>query len=303
MSKIEDSLRELVREELDGRKPPPPPDRKLFFWLFLCVTNVAMLIWLLPETVLDSKRVEAATKFIIWLGGSIFVSCFVWFRDQLLGLAQKPFFKRMQIAAFPVLILLYLSQLNIFTIHPVIEPSDAELILNGQSVSEDEREDLSLSLNKQKIIVQPAGWKPQDDLSAYPRPRKFMLTKSDVLYYAWLGREQPRWPLIYNVYIKASGSVDQVVVQRREGDFDSGFVKEPEPALSDGLTLDTPAATGRELVYQWRKMKDIILPLRLPYGKYTVFTRKEGCAEKFTADIDVPAVKNTRTELREPCPP
>jgi hypothetical protein len=161
MSKVEESLRELVREELKGHKPPPAPDKRQVIWLCLFVANTALLLWLLPETIFTTKRAENLGKILIWLGSSVFISSFVWFREKLLVLTHSRAIKIVLIVALPILMLVYLSQLDIFTIHPVLQPSNAELILDGQAVSEEDREDLLLSLNPHKVIVQPAKWNPQ----------------------------------------------------------------------------------------------------------------------------------------------
>ncbi|HKQ51901.1 MAG TPA: hypothetical protein VJT74_05995 [Pyrinomonadaceae bacterium] len=303
MSKVEESLRELVREELKGRAPAPPPDGKQIFWLFLCVANAVMLLWLLPETIFDNKRVENLSKFVVWLGGSVFISSFVWFREQLLVLSRKPLFKWAQLVALPLLTLLYLSQLSIFTIHPNIEPKDSELIVDGRNMSEDEREDLSLSLGEHKVVVQPAGWDPRKDSGQFPRPRRFRLTLSNVLS-AWWGGAQPRWPLVYDVNVKASGAVDEVVVQNVGPEFDPVFASSPEPPLSPGEVsqpIVAPVVNQRELVYQWHGASDVRLPLRLPHGKYVLFSRKKGCADKLPVNVEVPEVERRTVELLEPC--
>lgn len=303
MSKFEESLRELVREELEGRKPAPAPDGRQVFWLFLCVANAAMLIWLLPETVFHNQRAENLSKFVVWLGGTVFISSFVWFRDKLLGLTRSNLFNGVQVLALPLLTLLYLSQLSIFTIHPIIEPKDAELIIGGQNVSQEEREDLPLSLNKYEIILQPAGWKPVEDTSVYPQPRKFMLKRSDV-FSAWWGGVQPRWSLIYNVYLNPHGEVAEVVVQSVGQDFDSTFVDKPEPPPSDqrlARTIGPPRASARELVYEWHGARDITLPIRLPHGMYEIFSRKKGCEETHRAEVEVLGASLRITELQEPC--
>jgi hypothetical protein len=301
MTNFEESLRELVREEMTGRPPEPAPGGRQFFWLFLCVANAAMLIWLLPETIFHNERIENLSKFVAWLGGSVFVSSFVWFREELLRLTRSRIFRLAQLFLLPLITMLYLSQLSIFKIHPIIEPREVELIVDGQNVSEEEREDLRLSLGEHKIVVQPSGWIAQTDQSVYPQPRKFKLYLSDV-FSAWRGGEQPRWSLIYNVYVNPHGAVDEVVVQNLEMNFDSAFMKKPEPPLSPAeSSIGAPKASERELVYQWHGPPNATLPLRLPYGKYLIFSRKKDCAEKFPTEVEVPTVGNVITKLTEPC--
>ncbi len=298
MSKFEDSLRELVREELKGQKPAPAPDRRQVFWLFLCVTNTAMLLWLLPETIFNNQRTENLGRFVVWLSSSVFISSFIWFREKLLGLTQSRIVRVALGLAFPILTLLYISQLSIFPIHPIIEPSGAELIIDGQHVNDEDREDLRLSLSEHPVTVQPAGWLPQNNNGEYPR--KFKLTRLD-LFSAWWSGQQPRWPLIYDVYIEAKGPVDEVVVQSVGQDLDREFVRRPYAPLAPAtFPVGAPLAKGRELVYQWHGTSDALLPLRLPYGRYVIFSRKKDCAGD-PAEVVVPVVGSKTTVLKEPC--
>jgi hypothetical protein len=300
MSKIEESLRELVREELKGKPPPPVPDRRQIIWLCLCVANVALLLWLLPETIFKD-RAENLSKFVLWLGSSVFVSSFVWFREQLLGLTQKRPFKIGLLVIFPILMLIYVSQLNIFAIHPDIQPTDAQVIIEGQPVSDEDRQNLPLSLTTHWITVQPADW-PQNDPNHYPRPRRFRLTRADV-FWAWWGRKQPRWRLVCDVYVKVQGAVDEVVV--RPAEIDRDFMLKPDPPLSPdrlAVPIGAPRVRGQELVYDWNQASDAQLPLRLPQGTYTIFSRKKNCPDGKSEIVEGAVGKNQTTELQEPCP-
>jgi hypothetical protein len=296
MSKIEESLRELVREELKGKPPPPVPDRRQIIWLCLCVANVALLLWLLPETIFKD-RAENLSKFVVWLGSSVFVSSFVWFREQLLGLTRSRVFKITLAVAVPILMLVYISQLNIFAIHPDIEPRNLRMIVDEQPAGDEDPQNLSVSLQTHSITVQPANWRPQNDDNIYPRPRTFKLTKLDVLQ-AWWGTKKPRWRLIYDVYVQPAGAVDEVIV--RPVEIDRDFMLKPDPPLSD--FIGAPAVRGQELVYDWHGAEDAQLPLRLPEGKYTIFSRKKKCDGQ-EKQVEVPFVKNATTELQEPCSP
>lgn len=304
MSKVEESLRELVREELKGQKPTPLPDKRQIVWLFLCVANTALLLWLLPETLFKNERIENLSKVVVWLGSSIFISSFVWFREKLLVLTLNGLFKIILVVALPVLTLIYISQLNIFAIHPDIEPQDAEVIVRGQTLTEEDREDIALSLDTHWITVQPADWHPQNNPNQYPKPRKFKLTRLDVLR-AWWGSDQPRWYLVYDVYVQPQGAVDEVIVEPLKGEFDREFMMRPDPPLSPTDTnlpiLGAPSAQGKDLVYEWHGIANAQLPLRLPHGKYAIFSRKNSCEGK-REEVEVPVLNDKTTVLQEPCP-
>jgi hypothetical protein len=271
---------------------PTTPTGKDAFWLAMVVANAALLIAVLPADVLTSSRLGLLVKVVAWLGGSVFLLGYKWFRDRLLNLTRKTTFKIAQSILLCALVPINVSQLQV-DIHPLIEPKDAKVQV-GEGKSQDVgNRGLKLSLQGHDIIVSD---KNTDD-SGQSINRKFHLTFTEVLR-AWRDpSSRPHWPLIYKVPIYVQSEIDELEIRKDDRMFDSEFWNNPAKA-SEVAELRRGEDPG-VLIFPW---KTGAVLLRLPYGSYKIVARRNKCDKKEEKQVVVTGGLGLVTFETELCP-
>jgi hypothetical protein len=304
IARLEESLRDLVQDEMGHVRAitqPQVPSRSDAFWLFLSAADAALLLWIIPDAMLTNKRLELLGKIVTWLGGSLFVLGYVWFRERFLGYVRNRGFK-ITLAVIPVMVVpFYLTQFDIFRIKPVVEPSSAELEIQGEKRS---IENLKVSLSGSTVIVRLRGQGP--NAPVYERP--FPMTAGDV-WRSWFYNEQPYWPLVFEVPLGFNKEGPEKIVASKETKvFDSGYV--PELTYMNG-------AQQLKLAGTWEKDKSISwgwpyepgtknsIRLTLPYGKYRLiatYADNELCPKTSEDEIDVkPGIEASELSIKRKC--
>jgi len=316
VAKLEESLRELIRQEL-GHPPPlrPTPSGVEALWLFLCIANAALILLLLPDALLKSVKWRTLSNIIMWLSGSLFVLGSVWFRELFLELSRGRL-RFLQLALLALLLPLYISQTPVFKIYPEIEPADvAEVEYEGQ-VESGWVNGLWVPLKPHTFTVRrkpradagiDPGVDPDKDPNKAWKERKIDVSRFDLLRIWWRGpEEKPHWPLLFPTAFYAAKPVGEVIVWRRGGEFDPAYLKEPAPLQPDNPQQDAALQSDTRdgspvLVYRWPfKDKAGYLNQWHPLGKYEISARADGCDEATAQEFEV-TTKIQRVELLIPC--
>lgn len=293
-ARLEDAIREIVRAEIQQPTQPTvqPTKPRLSdaFWLLIIVTNTALLIAVIPEVVLQDSKLALFVKLVPWLGGSLFVLGYAWFSDQILNLTRRPIFKFSLMILLLVLIPVSISQLEVFSVRPLIEPKNAQLWVDGKAANLDDNDWVRLSLQSHDISIIDQT----DNENGEPNKRKFYLTYSEV-FHAWRDSDyRPHWALIYSVPINAKFA-NELEIRKDDSNFDSLFWSKPPPTYSGEEVRR--GAMQNTLLFTCDKGT---FALPLPYGTYTLTSHKTGCDKVEKQIVTVkPGVE--QVELREPC--
>jgi hypothetical protein len=272
-----EAIRGLVREEMGqaaSEEATPAPSRSDAFWLFLCLANVAMLLWWTPEAVLENPKLEFLVKLIPLVGGYLFALGYLWFRNNLLAAGRSGKFKAAQLLLAAVLLPAGLSQTNIFHLKPLLEPDKAVTVSVGGEEVDPKRIWLPLGTHEFKIRF---GRKEGADRW---EERTFKLGPWQMLKALWA---RPRWPLLYKITFIYSASDVEVVVRRVEGEYDAGFLEtlrnppddlhvkweegESQPTFVYSCTAKSFGGVGGSE------------SVSLPPGTYSMYARKKGCGQ------------------------
>jgi hypothetical protein len=292
-ARLEEAIRQIVREEIkhpsvaalseETKKvtevpaSSPQPNLKDGLWLLLIVTNVALLLALVPDNVLTNSKLGLLVKLVPWLGSYLFVLGYAWFRDGILELTRHIIFKVLMLGALVILGPLSVSKLRIFQVHPLIEPSSAEVQVDGEPVAVDTKGEIRISLQRHTITISENS----TDEGEKPNTREFQMSFREA-FRAW--REstyQPRWTLLYDVAVSDQKAVDELEI-RKAGDLDPDFWRNPEPAYGGAAVTQ-----GREpgmLLFKWTGGD---VGLRLPYGSYKLTARRQGCLDTEVQSVEV----------------
>lgn len=291
--RLEESLRDLVHEEMGvvrASAQKQTPSRSDAFWLFLCVADAALFLWLLPDEKLSDKRVELLFKLVTLLGGSLFVLGYVWFRDLFLAYVRHLWFKITLVALPFLLVPIYVTGMDIFPIAPEIEPRNAELEIDGVTR---QKNNLKVSLRSHKVIVRVKSPNDQDT----PTERPFPLSPG-AIWRSWRNNEQPHWPVDFPVPVNFSEEGPETVeLIKEDGKFDPEFRGSRPQMLVTKRGEITPHLgdwKGDAILFTWPYPPGqvAIINLKLPYGSYRLtahFADKVGCEKSAFADIAVNA--------------
>jgi len=265
------------------------PSIKHAFWFVVFVLNAAFLIFLIPTSILGNEKLSLLLKAVSWLGGSVLVLGFKWFRDHILKLTERLVFKTIQCILLIVLSVILILGLPLFKLYLFIEPADAEVQIDEAKMQSAAAGCVRLSLQPHEITVTD---KKTDD-NGQPIQRKFNFAFSDI-FQAWRNPKRGlHMPLLYDVPIEVENAVTDLTIRKDDLRFDSEFWNNP-PKSNLGKDLRRGVETGTLLV-SWNGHAD---SLRLPYGDYHIVARQENCrdADDRTVHVncDVEIVKFSR---------
>lgn len=301
--RLEESLRDLVHEEMGLQRAAaqrPTPSRTDAFWLFLCVADAALLLWLLPDEKLSNKKLELIGKLVTWIGGSLFVLGYVWFRDLFLAYVRNRSFK-ITLAVLPFfLVPLYVTRMDVLTIAHEIKPSYAELEIDKLPAQKDKNR---LSLRTHDIIVRVKARDNDDKEKIYERP--FTLRPGDV-WRSWWNTEKTLWPVDFPFLVHFNFEGPQrIELTKDDRIFDPEFRKQrPKLTFQNEDREDTSReGSWREdgaMTFNWPLKPGEVgsIGLKLPYGKYQLiatFADREGCEK--TAAVPIMAKPGVEKEL------
>lgn len=301
-NRLDEIIRQIVREEITNPSVPAvseplQPTLKDGIWLLVMVTNVALLLALVPDTILTNSKLGLFLKLVPWLGSSLFVLGYAWFRDGILDLTRRRIFKVLLLAALVILTPLAVSKLRIFRIHPLIEPSTAKVLIDDKPVMTNSDDGINVSLQSHTItIMEDSADDGENADEKKQNKRKFQMSFREV-FRAWRDSSyRPRWPLIYDVTVSDQKLVDLIEI-RKEGDFDPDFWAQPAPAYG-GAEVIRGAEPGL-LLFNWTGGD---VSLRLPYGRYKLTARRQNCADSEDQTVDVKKGVDSIAFQKDLCP-
>lgn len=292
LTQIDEALREIIREEL-GRTPTSTPEKRPHLgdaaWLVVIVTNLALLLALIPDSVLQSTKLGLIIKVIPWLGSYLFVLGYAWFSDQIIRFTRQPAFKVTQIVMLVVLAGVSFSRLQVFDIHPLIEPQGAEVMVDGGLVTVDKDGSIAVSLKSHDITITDKSDKNQ---RGEPNEREFQLSFRDA-FHAWRDSNyKPHWPLTYEIWFTAEKPISELEIRKIDGNFDADFWAKPSSTASK-----RPLTRGRDvnvLLFAWEQNTRTVA-FDLPFGTYKVLAKKFDCQgieeHEFTARSDAENIR------------
>ena len=266
--KLVESMRDLVREELQRPSLSPAPAPKLpnwkdAFWLAIFIADVVLLFSWFPE---EAKGpLEFLGKFLPWLLGGLFVAANDWFRDRLLEISRA---RRLRAAQLTFLILgLTFGRIEI-PITPSVNPAEAHLYIDGQMRASDQK--IWLTIRNHQVKVSE-GLDPSDVLA---KDREFRLSWWQILSAPFHNGRRQEWSLVYSLSVMTP-KICAVTITKQDGAFDSEFL---EAVHVEKLRKRNENA----LEFQsFGPEKDN--SIELPYGKYVA--QAAGCRGKsFTVD-------------------
>lgn len=302
-ARLEESLRDLIQEEMGVVRAE---SRKLVAsrsdarWLFLCVADAALILWLLPDAVLGDKRLELVIKLFTWLGGSLFVLGYVWFRERFLAFVRNRGF-RILLAAIPVSVLpSYVTQAPIFYVQPQVDPPNAEVVIKNRPVH---ITGIRLPLQSEDVVV--TFRREGSDGKVYTQP-PFKLTAT-AIWRTWWRDEQPYFALSFYVPLTFVDTVPETIeVVKEVGRGDREF-RNSAPKLTfrnkDGVNEDQTGMwmEGNRIAFSVPNLPLKGVGITVPYGKYRAtasFPDQQGC-EKTTlfSFMAKPGVESTGSDL------
>ena len=270
--KLEQAIREVVREEVARPRPLIVPEAKPTFsdaaWWLLCLIDIALLLWWIPENFFESRRVDFFIKAAAFIGSSLFLLTYAWFKEQILSFTRRRIFHVLVIAFLIVLLPFYISLFPIFRLNPRVEPQTAELIVDGKTETKFRPDDLRLSVGQHTITV------IDTTSDEKPNSRDFQVGYLDFLR-SWFRKDAgPYWPLLYPVGISTDEPGVVIVIRKKDGDFDRDFTRGRHTT-----GFKAPIQFIEPKVLSFAANENGIDSISLPYGTYEFIARKEGCGQ------------------------
>ena len=299
-AKVEEAIRALVREEMGkaaAEEKTPAPSGRDAFWLFLCLANIAMLLWWTPEAVLDNPKLEFLFKMIPLVGGYLFALGYLWFRDNLLAAGRSRKFKVSQVLLFAVLLPAGLTQTNVFHLKPLLEPDKAvavAVIGEDAGVEDLDPKRIWLPLRAHKFKIRFAD---KDGADKWEE-RTFTLTPWQMLKAVWT---RPRWPLLYRVKLRYMTSDVKVVIKNISGDYDADFLAVLRKKPPD-IPVEWPSEEDRRtFIYSCTAVAFGGIggadSISLPPGTYEMYAKKQGCTQTETKIVNIGLDKPTEMPI------
>jgi hypothetical protein len=239
-------------------------------------------VFLLPVSLLKNEQVAFIIKVGTLVGAAgAFAAGLMWFKKLATSLPRQKLFKVLNIVALCGLIPAHVSQMQVVPIHPRVEPAGAKLEIDGQP-RDYENGTVRMSIGSHNVKVSPTGG---------GQSRDFTVSYKDV-FFAIFNDYKPRWTPLYQVTIDTNSENVEVAIQKKDGDFDVAFRKNP-PTTELKLTFE-PKADGKDLfIYRGADNPNGSADhVELPYGEYQFTASRNNCKER---DVITLRVGNEQT--------
>ena len=198
-SKLEEALRELIREELQSPQQPaerPKPVLVEILWVGVVIANLVLLIVQVSDAVPKDSAFDFAFKIVGSVSGGSLVVYASWAREELMRLARVRWFQATQIA---LLILLISLRINLFPIAPILDPPGAHLFVDEAEEHIKRGEKLSLRFASHAIkILPPEGGDKVNTIEVLRN--EFPVTVADLMFGAYRG-PATHWSPLYPLSI------------------------------------------------------------------------------------------------------
>ncbi|HET8669916.1 MAG TPA: hypothetical protein VFM05_04620 [Candidatus Saccharimonadales bacterium] len=245
------------------------------------------MLFLIPESIFDNKRVSLLTKvFSAIAAGGLFAAGLVWFKQGLVALPERHWFKVANSVALGLLIPLNLSQQNVVSFYPQIKSQESKfkLLVDNEARSHEPGGRMWLSFGSHTIKMVP---EPQDTGSKYPdiQEREYRVTYKELLY-GMFGYYWPQWGLLHRVGVITLEPNVEVLIDKIDGEFDPAFLKNPpapEVKPRTELEFHFAAKPSSRTQFLYRGADSRVggsNHIYLPVGNYTFTASRTGCPDK-----------------------
>jgi hypothetical protein len=245
------------------------PTRSDAVWLLLTLVNIGLFVFLVPADVLENKQLGFIIKSVSLIGAmGAFAAGLLWFKKFVTSLPERKWFRVTQIAALCVLIPLQVSQRSVVPLHPRVEPAGTKLEVDGEPRRYDSGT-VRVSIRNHRIRVSAASG---------GHPREFPLSYTDV-FAAIFKEYSPRWTPLYEVTINTNSEDVEVVIRKKDGEFDADFRANPPPTEL-GLSFEPQANAKDTFIYRGANNPNGSADhVNLPYGDYELTARNASCRD------------------------
>jgi len=270
-------LNEEVRHE-SGAEPPTRgrkrPSGSDALWLAITLINLVLIIWLLPDSLIDPEKNKPLNLLIkiLPITFGLFAAGYLWFKVRLRRFLKQTSYKITMTALMAVLLTLHISQLPFFPIYPQVEPPNAQIEVDSKPVQLNNGR-LFTTIKDHTVTLKPPQGEDHGE-------RPFSISYKDV-FFGIFKTYSPRWSLLCKVGIATEDPHVEVVIEKTDNAFDDGFIRNPPaPLMKDhGTTFKQRGTENNVFVYT-----GVSNPsgggdyIKLPYGQYKLTARKSGCA-------------------------
>jgi hypothetical protein len=275
-SQTQTDLREEVRHET-GAEPPPRrakrPSGSDALWLAITLLNLVLIIWLLPDSLIDPEKNKPLNLLIkiLPITFGLFAAGYLWFKVRLRSFLKQTSYKITMTALMAVLLTLHISQLPFFPIYPQVQPPNARIEVDTKPAQLNNGR-LFTTIKDHTVILKPPEGEDHGE-------RPFSISYKDV-FFGLFKTYSPRWSLLCKVGIATQDPDVEVVIEKTDNPFDDEFIRNPPaPWMKDsGTTFKQRGAENNVFVHT-----GVSNPsgggdyIKLPYGQYKLTARKSGC--------------------------
>jgi hypothetical protein len=138
-SAIETAIRDLVADQIKVSTAPGaapavsvPAKPRDALWLLLALTDLALLVLMIPADVLKDSRLDLFVKLTPWLATSLFALGAAWFKDWLVAFSRSPRLHKVVGWSFAILVAVRLPIMPMMPVRPV-EPAATIVKIDGDS--------------------------------------------------------------------------------------------------------------------------------------------------------------------------
>jgi len=266
--------------------PPPAPSQSVAVWLVITFLNIALFVFVVPDSIFENKKLALLTKvFPAVVAGGLFAAGLVWFKNVLMTLPDRRWFKTINIIFLSLLIPLNVSQQNVVAVHPQIETNGYKfkVLVDNEERAYEPQGNMRLSIANHTVRIVPETEEKESNgrEDSFPpiKEGKFRVSYKD-MFHALFADYRPRWGPLYIVLISIPEPNVEVSIRKKDGDFDLAFVADPPPT-GVGNPFTGKAGSRNEFVYRGSdKSGGTVDRFYLPYGDYEFTASRAGCNNK-----------------------
>lgn len=257
-------------------EPVPPPSRSNAAWLVITLMNIVLIVFLVPASLLKQDQLGFIFKVVSIVGAmGAFAAGLVWFKNLMTSLPQQRWFKIANVAILFAVVPLHVSQQSVVPLHPRIEPSGTLLEIDGQQ--RDYEGGVRLSVSNHQVRVRA---------TSNSHPRDIAITYKDV-FYAIFKNYSEYWTPWYKVTINTNSENVEVLIRKKDGEFDADFRKHP-PATELALPFQPKSNSNDTFIYHGANNPNGSADhINLPYGEYELTARSNGCNQTLVTQLIV----------------
>jgi hypothetical protein len=254
--------------------------------MLITFLNIALFVFVVPDWIFEAKQISLLTKiFPAIVAAGLFAAGLVWFKNVLVTLPERRWFRIVNIVLLCLLIPLNISQQNVVAVQPQIESNGykVKVLVDDKERDYEPGGKIRLSIADHIVKIVPETQENEPKGNEAP-PSQMIEGKFDVSYkdvfYGLFADYRPHWSPLYVVLISVLEPNVEVLIHKTCGDFDLAFIADP-PATRLGNPFAAKPGSRTEFVYRGsNKAGGTVDHLYLPYGDYEFTASQAACANK-----------------------